>query len=353
MASIINASSTGSGGLISTGDASGVLQLQANGVTQATVSSSGMTTVGTVNAPNTFGFKNRFINGQMAIWQRATSGTASGSTYFGPDRWLDGGQTYPFSQSTDVPTNSPARYSLEINASAGSYGTFGQRIESYNVQDMAGQTVTFSFYAKLVSGGGGLNINISTPNSQDNYSASTGVATSTPTITSSWAQYVVTFVAPASITNGIQINLFTNSQAAQIRYTLFQFEIGSQATSFDVRSIGTEFALCQRYYELNYPYGTYPGNVGTDNSPNTIAFYANNGSISAMGGAVYWKVPKRATPSVTIYSSGSGGSSTAGYVHPSGGSDITGVVSNIGTNNSFIYAGSFNFYFNWTASAEL
>jgi hypothetical protein len=39
MASIINASSTGSGGLISTGDASGVLQLQNNGVVGLTMTS--------------------------------------------------------------------------------------------------------------------------------------------------------------------------------------------------------------------------------------------------------------------------------------------------------------------------
>jgi hypothetical protein len=205
---------------------------------------------GSINSLNTFGFKNRIINGQMAIWQRATSGSASGTSYFGPDRWLDGGQSYTFTQSTDVPSGGAARYSLEINASAGSYGTFGQRIESYNIQDMSGQTVTFSFWAKLVSGGGGFNINISTPNSQDNYSASTGVTTSTPTITSSWAQYSVTFTAPSAITNGLQINMYTNSQAAQIRYTMFQFEIGPAPTSFDVRSITTELQLCQRYYEV-------------------------------------------------------------------------------------------------------
>lgn len=43
MPSTINATSTGSGGLISTGDASGQLELQANGSTKLTVSSSGVT----------------------------------------------------------------------------------------------------------------------------------------------------------------------------------------------------------------------------------------------------------------------------------------------------------------------
>lgn len=42
MASIINASSTGSGGIVQTADASGVLQLQANGTTIATVQSTGL-----------------------------------------------------------------------------------------------------------------------------------------------------------------------------------------------------------------------------------------------------------------------------------------------------------------------
>lgn len=43
MASIINASSTGSGGIVQTADASGVLQLQSNGTTALTVSGSTVT----------------------------------------------------------------------------------------------------------------------------------------------------------------------------------------------------------------------------------------------------------------------------------------------------------------------
>ena len=46
MASIINASSTGSGGLISTGDASGVLQLQSNGTVAVSVTGSAVTFAG-------------------------------------------------------------------------------------------------------------------------------------------------------------------------------------------------------------------------------------------------------------------------------------------------------------------
>jgi hypothetical protein len=53
MASTINATSTGSGGLISTGDASGQLELQADGSTKLTVSSSGVSISGGIASPLT------------------------------------------------------------------------------------------------------------------------------------------------------------------------------------------------------------------------------------------------------------------------------------------------------------
>jgi hypothetical protein len=50
MASIINASSTGSGGIVQTADASGVLQLQSNGTVALTVSGSAVTFAGSSSA---------------------------------------------------------------------------------------------------------------------------------------------------------------------------------------------------------------------------------------------------------------------------------------------------------------
>jgi hypothetical protein len=51
MASIINASSTGSGGIVQTADASGVLQLQSNGTVALTVSGSTVTFVSAPSLP--------------------------------------------------------------------------------------------------------------------------------------------------------------------------------------------------------------------------------------------------------------------------------------------------------------
>lgn len=50
MASIINASSSGSGGIVQTADASGVLQLQSNGVTALSTSGANVTVAGTLTA---------------------------------------------------------------------------------------------------------------------------------------------------------------------------------------------------------------------------------------------------------------------------------------------------------------
>jgi len=51
LASQINASNSGFGGIVSTGDSSGVLQLQAAGTTIATIASTGMTVGGRLNLP--------------------------------------------------------------------------------------------------------------------------------------------------------------------------------------------------------------------------------------------------------------------------------------------------------------
>jgi hypothetical protein len=87
MPSIINASSSGSGGIVQTADASGILQLQSNGTTAAYVDTSANLNVNnSLNTPNTFGFKNRLFNGAMGIDQR-NAGTAftlaSGTNSYG------------------------------------------------------------------------------------------------------------------------------------------------------------------------------------------------------------------------------------------------------------------------------
>jgi len=78
MASIINASSSGAGGLISTGDSSGSLQLQSNGVTVATIAASGVNAgiqMGAAFAPAFSAYSTTLTSASNATWTKVTFNT--------------------------------------------------------------------------------------------------------------------------------------------------------------------------------------------------------------------------------------------------------------------------------------
>jgi hypothetical protein len=267
MASSINASTSGPGGVITTADNSGILNLQSGGNTVATVNSAGMTTVGTVNVPNTFGFKNRLINGGMQIWQRGTSFTGSSSIAYYADRWSS--VQYAGSLSTISQVSGAglagSTYVMQVQRPNAATNTatinMAQSVESQNCVDLAGKTVTFSFWAKAGAGfSAASNILVSqittgTGTDQNVYGTYTGAVTTSQnnTLTTSWQQFSMSITVPSNATE-IAVTLYytpTGTAGASDYYQLgqAQLELGSQATSFDFRSIGTELALCERYFQ--------------------------------------------------------------------------------------------------------
>ena len=262
-----------------------------------------LTTVqpGMLGTPQPYNFKNRLINGNMAIWQRATSGSVTSNNYFGPDRWL-AGQNFTFSQSTDVPTGQPARYSLDLTVANGNYGNTQQRIESYNCNDLSGQTVTISFWAKLVSGSTPLYVSLAYANSQDNFSAQTAIGSTytSPTLTTTWTQYSVTFTnLPSGVLNGLNLTSYTNGSACEVRHTLWQIELGVSATTFDYRPYTTELQLCQRYFQ-----------VASNNGQNGLIGFCN-GSQAVFYMSYSGPVILRASPTATYAWNGGGPSNNA------------------------------------------
>jgi hypothetical protein len=254
-------------------------------------------------------FRNRFINGDMRVWQRGTSFSSIGTSTYSADRWVSnyGGTAPTFSRSTDAPTG--FQYSLSLAGSSTSYHGINQRIESLNTADLSGQTVTLSFYAKLSSGtaAGGLNISASYANSVDNFGSTTEFdgTNITSTIAGSWTRYTKTFTVPATAaTNGFHVVVFCPgaTQTFTLLLTGLQLERGSVATPFEFRPISMELSLCQRYYEKSYNIATTPG-TATFGGAQTVP--PNTGSRQV---GAYYQVRKRVNGTITLYSPGSGNS---------------------------------------------
>ena len=199
-------------------------------------------------------FRNRIINGDMRIWQRGVTASSG----FVADRWYAVNSS-SFAQSTDVP-NADFKYSALITSSVG-FPLMLQRIESANARDMASKSITVSFWAKC-TGTSALSVALAYPTTTEDtfgtYPAGStteaGAVELTASPSSSWTYYTATIAVPAGASRGLQLSIFRGSSviATTTYITGVQLEKGSSATPFEVRPIGTELALCQRYcYVLN------------------------------------------------------------------------------------------------------
>jgi hypothetical protein len=238
-------------------------------------------TNGTLNlvgqTTNFYAGKNKIINGDFRINQRAFTSTTTNATY-GFDRWrLDtSGGTVTYSAQTFTAGTAPvagyegvnfARVVTASQSASGNYSLLAQGIEDVRV--LAGQTATISFWAKAASGTPKVGVCI------DQSFGSGGSAAaqtfSSVTISTSWARYSVTINVPSisgktiGANNTIYLYLVTSLgsglpsygdiglQNATIDFWGVQVEAGSAATAFQTATgtIQGELAACQRYYFRN------------------------------------------------------------------------------------------------------
>jgi len=255
------------------------------------------------------GFRNAIINGNFDIWQRGTSFTAS---EYGADRWVNAriGSSSTMSRQaftlgqTDVP-NEPTyfcRMAVTSSAAVGNYALLQQSIE--DARTFAGQTVTVSFYAKADSarpittelvqffGTGG------TPSS-----AVQAIGTTKTTLSTSWQKITVTVSVPSIsgktlgsdnnhslflriwLDAGSDFNTntaFLGQQSGTFDIAQVQVEAGSVATPFERRPIGSELALCQRYFEKMTPVQI----IATGNGFTNLLYKTNKRSIPTLTSTV-------------------------------------------------------------------
>jgi len=310
--------------------------------------------------------KNKIINGDFNINQRAFT-TASTDGVYTYDRWVtslgSSGGTCTFTPQTFTAGAAPVAgyesknfYQLVTASQSGAsdWAAIYQKIE--DVRTFAGQTLTFSFWAKASSGTPNVGVTIG----QQFGSGGSSTVINSPAvkaITTSWARYSFT-VNVASISgktiganSHVQAYIFVSDgstltalgyAATGLQNNTFQIwgvqvEYGSTATPFQTASGGSlqgELAMCQRYYEKSYDIATAPA------TNTTIGLYSIGGSSDGSG---YQRIPikfavakRNASYSVAVYQAG-GTSGSWATIRLAGSSTGAVAAEYQSTNNMELY----------------
>jgi hypothetical protein len=336
-----------------------------------TLDASANATVGGTLAMASSFKRNRLINGNMYIAQRATSATVTAGTavptastgYPCLDRW------YVYSTGANVTAAQVAgsgsnKNLLQITGAASVTAVgVGQRIEQLNSYDLAGQTATLSVNlanSVLTT----VTWTASYANTADTFGTigtptKTQIATGTFTVTSTLTQYTTNISIPAAATTGIEI-LFTVGAQTSGTWQIgnVQLEAGSVATPYERQIYSDQLAQCQRFYTKSYDIGVVPGTANPAGNYGLIegSVGAAN-STSSKSTTAFYPVAMRNQATVTLYD-------IAGNINKASADNIGGYTNN---QAAVVYnAGerSFGAYMNtgintatlaffYTASAEL
>lgn len=143
-----------------------------------------------------------------------------------------------------------------------------------------------------------------------------------------------------------------NSNANHFKLQLIQLEQGSDASTFEIEPISRTLAKCQRYYEKSYENATYAA------AGSAVGYLFFGGASTVTGSLIRtswtFKVNKRVTPTVTIYSYTNG---TSGNVSQDNLTDKA-VSTNTPAETGFFIdftngAGRYGGLFHFVATSEL
>lgn len=253
-------------------------------------------------------FRNRLINGDMRIWQRGV--TLTPGSGFSVDMFRcepRNGTTIYTDRSTDVPTGQGFTYSMRTYATGATDDGF--HIRSYVElpatgvygEFQPGTQWTVSFWMKSAYASRTINVTVGLAETSvggSHQSQSVASAQGTQFVTNQWKKYVFNFTLPAWVSDAgsvsnvrcfyVRLLQGTDDLPQDTYLTGVQLERGTVATPFEVRPIGTELALCQRYfYSMGGGGSTYE------------QFFLISSTAATDGRVVmYTPVPMRTVPSI-------------------------------------------------------
>lgn len=269
---------------------------------------------------------NYLTNGDFALWQRdpdrSISLLHSDGEVYACDRWRFSAGSGGVGAATFTGLDFAVGVEAGLPLVAGEPLTYlkwnqtvipfsparvAQRLEG--VRTLAGEDVTVSFYARLVSG------SISQARLQLTQHFGTGGSPSADVVktssnvsfTGSWARY--SFSVKLDSTSGKTIGTDGNdylefafdfdsgASVWQVDLTLVQLEIGKNAGSYQAKSRAQTLAEAERYYQKSYDVDVAPGTatgVGVAS--------AHEGGTNAQGLRTRLRRDMRAAPAITWYS---------------------------------------------------
>jgi len=277
--------------------------------------------------------KNAIINGAMNVWQRGTSITVpiANNSYSGADRFQFSrngtGSVVTCSRVAFTPGTAPqagyeGNYFMRFNqTTAGTTGSYNEII--YRIEDVttfAGQTATFSFWAKADSS---RTLSSSLTLNQNFGSGGSGTVATTITVnsyalTTAWARYTGTISVPSISGKTIGTSSYLEIDMQLFMNTTFTFdtwgwqlEAANTATAFQTATgtIQQELAACQRYY--------YRQSANATNLYQRFSVYVPAASSTQVYALIPTPVTMRTTPS-SVDSTTSGmtlGDAAGGFVN--------------------------------------
>ncbi|MDD3157027.1 hypothetical protein [Anaeromusa sp.] len=295
-------------------------------------------------------------------------GSPSTSFAYSADRWLvaatSEGGVATVSKIGLLPETLPGspKYCLRWKQLTNGNNTSGriisQRIES--VRTLAGKKATFSFYAQASADGTPMSVNFRQCFGTGGSSDVLGTL-KTLALTSGFKKYAFTFDIPSvadktinSINSYLEVyfQLPNDYSNLQVDFALVQLEEGASATDFEFRHHALELMLCQRYYEKSYNLLDVPCKVTNTGQVN---WYASGNAVFHQN-HIYYKVQKRTTPTINLYSPITGNS---GIIREkTTGAEMSGLAIDVGDyrasasiNNTM--TGDVYLAYHYTVDAEL